>query len=78
MQLIAQLMVQFCIFNGLAGSGMTKDVLPTCAAAWRERRFGRVVALLVIALLVFPVHNGVVRGAYRLLRRPSPKRRAPV
>ena len=78
MQLIAQLMVQFCVFNGLAGSGMTRDVLPTAAAAWRERRFGRVVALLVVALLVFPMHNGVVRGAYRLLRRPSPKRRAPV
>jgi hypothetical protein len=76
--LITLLMVQFCVFNGLAGSGMTKDVLPSTAAAWRERRFGRVAALLGIAVLVFPVHNGVVRGAYRLLRRPSPKRRAPV
>jgi hypothetical protein len=71
-------MIEFCVFNGLAGSGMTKDALPTAAAAWRDRRFGRVAALLVIALLVFPVHNSVVRGAYRLLRRPSPKRRAPV
>ena len=76
--LIAQLMVQFCVFNGLAGSGMARDVLPTTAAAWRERRFGRVAALLMIALLVFPVHNRVVRAAHRLVRRPSPKRRVPV
>jgi hypothetical protein len=76
--LIAQLMIRFCVFNGLAGSGMTKDVLPTAAAAWRERRFGRFAALLVIALLVFPVHNRLVRGVYQLVRRPSPAHGAPV
>jgi glycosyltransferase involved in cell wall biosynthesis len=71
--LIGQLVVQLCVFNGLVGSGIRNDVGANLAAAWAERKFGRVTSLLAMAVLVFPVQNRLVRGAYRLVR---PQKRA--
>lgn len=74
--LIVQLVIQLCVFNGLVGSGIRNDVRPNMAAAWTDRRLGRLGALIVMAALVFPLHNRLVRGAYRLMRpkKPSQKR----
>src|SRR5260370_29766057 len=70
--LIVQLVFQICVFNGIVGMGIRKDVGPNLRAAWKERRFGRFAALLVMAALVFPVQNRVVRGGYRLVRPRTP------
>ncbi len=56
------------------GMGIRKDVGPNLSAAWKERRFGRFAALIVMAALVFPVQNRLVRGGYRLVR---PRKRTP-
>jgi glycosyltransferase involved in cell wall biosynthesis len=74
--LIAQLVVQLCIFNGLVGSGIRNDVGRNLRAAWSDRRFGRVAALIVMGALVLPVQNRLVRAAYRRVRPKSdtPKR----
>ena len=69
--LIVQLIVQLCVFNGLVGSGIRSDVGPNLRAAWAGRRFGRFVALITLAVLVLPVHNRLVRGAYRAVRPPK-------
>jgi len=74
MALIAQLVFQLCVFNGLVGLGIRKDVGANLSAAWNDRRFGRFAALIVVAALVFPVQNRVVRGGYRLVR---PRKRTP-
>jgi glycosyltransferase involved in cell wall biosynthesis len=66
--LIAQLVFQLCVLNGLVGLGIRNDVGPNIAAAWADRRFGRVTALIGMAMLVFAIQNGLVRGAYRLVR----------
>jgi hypothetical protein len=72
--LAVQLVFQFCVFNGLVGLGIRKDVGMNLSAAWNERRFGRFAALLVMAALVFPIQNRLVRGGYRLMR---PRKRTP-
>ena len=73
--LIVQLIMQFCVFNGPVGSSIRKDVMSNVTAAWRDRRPGRLAALLVIAAMVFAVQNPVGRGGYHLLRRlRSPQR----
>src|SRR5260370_39882972 len=69
--LIVQLVFQICVFNGLVGMGIRKDVGPNLRAAWKDRRFGRFAALLVMAAVVFPVQNRLVRGGYRLGRPPK-------
>lgn len=66
--LIGRLVLQLCVFNGMVGLGIRNDVRPNAAAAWKDRRFGRLAALIVMAALVFPVQNRLVRGAYRLVR----------
>jgi len=70
--LIGQLVFQLCVFNGLVGLGIRNDLRPNIAAAWTERRFGRVGALLAMGALVLPVQNRLVRGTYRFVR---PKKR---
>ena len=72
--LVVQLVFQICVFNGLVGMGIRKDVGPNLRAAWEDRRFGRFAALIVMAALVFPVQNRLVRGGYRLVR---PRKRTP-
>ncbi|MHB8590012.1 MAG: glycosyltransferase family 2 protein [Candidatus Dormibacteraceae bacterium] len=76
--LIAQLVVQLCIFNGLVGSGIRNDVRANLAAAWADHRFGRIAAFITMAVLVFPVQNGLVRGAYRHVRPPKRTSETPV
>ncbi len=71
--LVGELLVELCVFNGLVGSGIRNDLRPNLSAAWRDRKFGRVAALISMAMLVFPVQNRLVRGAYRLVR---PRKRA--
>ena len=65
--LLLQLWFELCVLNGLVGSGIVRDAGVNMAAAWRERRFGRWLALLWIALPALPVHNRTVRS---LLGRP--------
>jgi glycosyltransferase involved in cell wall biosynthesis len=72
--LIVELVFEICVFNGLVGMGIRKDVGMNLGAAWKERRFGRFAALIVMAALVFPVQNRLVRGGYRLVR---PRKRTP-
>jgi hypothetical protein len=76
--LATQLVIQLCVFNGLVGSGIRKDVRSNLAAAWADHRFGRVAALISMAALVLPVQNGLVRGAYRHVRPPKPTSETPV
>jgi glycosyltransferase involved in cell wall biosynthesis len=73
--LIGQLVIQLCVFNGLVGSGIRNDIRPNVVAAQAEHRFGRLAALIIMAALVFPVQNRLVRGAYRLVRprKPAPQ-----
>jgi len=72
--LIVQLVFQICVFNGLVGLGIRKDLGTNLTAAWNERRIGRFAALVAMAALVFPVQNRLVRGGYRLVR---PRKRTP-
>jgi glycosyltransferase involved in cell wall biosynthesis len=72
--LMVQLVFELCVFNGLVGLGIRKDAGRNLRAAWNERRFGRFAALIVMAALVFPVQNRLVRGGYRLVR---PRKRTP-
>ena len=72
--LIVQLVFQLCVFNGLVGLGIRKDVGTNLTAAWNQRRIGRFAALVAMAALVFPVQNRLVRGGYRLVR---PRKRTP-
>jgi hypothetical protein len=72
--LIGQLTVQLCAFNGLVGSGIRNDVGANLRAAWSGRRVGRLAMLIVMAALVLPVQNRLVRGAYRRVR-PKDERR---
>ena len=73
--LIGQLMVQLCVFNGLVGLGIRNDVGANLRASWASRRFGRFAALIVMAALVFPVQNPVLRGAIRLMRPKRDRRK---
>jgi hypothetical protein len=66
--LICLLLIQLCVFNGLVGSGIRANVLPSASAAWAERRRARFAVLMVMAALVFPVQNRLVRSAFRLVR----------
>jgi len=75
--LICQLVIQLCVFNGLVGLGIRNELRPNFAAASADRSFRRLAALTVMAMLVLPVQNRLVRGAYRLMRprkRPSQMR----
>jgi glycosyltransferase involved in cell wall biosynthesis len=76
--LIGQLVVQLCVFNGLVGSGIRNDIRPNLAAAWGDRKFARIAALISMAVLVFPVQNRLVRGAYRLFRLQKRTSQTPV
>jgi hypothetical protein len=69
--LLTQLMTQLCVFNGLVGSGIRRDVFRSLRGAWTERRFGRVASLCVMAAVVLPVHNRPVRAVVRMARRPN-------
>jgi len=75
--LVGQLVFQLCVFNGLVGLGIRNELRPNFAAARADRSFRRLAALTVMAMLVLPVQNRLVRGAYRLMRprkRPSQMR----
>jgi hypothetical protein len=50
------------VSNGIVGSGIVRDAGLNMAAAWRSRSFGRWLALLLIAVPAFPVHNRAVRS----------------
>jgi glycosyltransferase involved in cell wall biosynthesis len=76
--LIGQLLVQLCVFNGLVGSGIRANVLPSAGAAWAERRWAAFALLVVMAALVFPVQNRLVRRAYRLVRPQKRTSQMPV
>jgi glycosyltransferase involved in cell wall biosynthesis len=76
--LIGHLVIQLCVFNGLVGSGIRNDVRPNMLVAWAGRRVGRLAALIVMAVLVFPVQNRLVRGAYRLVRPQKRTSQTPV
>jgi glycosyltransferase involved in cell wall biosynthesis len=64
--LVAQLFLQLCVFNGLVGSGVRRDVVANIRST---RSPGRIVALALMAAVVFPVHNRFVRSVVR--RRPQ-------
>ena len=72
------LLFQLCVFNGLVGSGIRANVVSSARAAWRERRWARFAVLLAMAALVFPVQNGLVRRAYRLVRPQKRTSQMPV
>jgi glycosyltransferase involved in cell wall biosynthesis len=76
--LAALLLAQLCVFNGLVGSGIRANVLPSAGAAWAERRWARFAVLVLMAALVFPVQNRLVRGAYRLVRPQKRTSQMPV
>src|SRR4029077_1343499 len=76
--LIVQLVFELCVFNGLVGLGIRKDVGTNLTAAWNERRIGRFAALVLMAALVFPVQNRLVRGGYRLIRPRKRTSQTPV
>jgi len=65
--LLLQLWFELCVLNGLVGSGIARDAGVNMAAAWRGRRLGRWLALLLIAVPAFPIHNRAVRS---LIGRP--------
>lgn len=65
--LVVQLFVQLCVFNGLVGAGIRRDVFANMRAA---RRPGRLLALGVMAIAVLPVQNRLVRSVVRRARRP--------
>lgn len=67
--LLMRLWFRLCSLNGLVGSGIVRDVGANLREAWTKRRFGRVVALCLIALAALPVQNSLVRS---LLRRGRP------
>ena len=69
--LAVQLFVQLCIFNGLVGSGIRRDVFANMRAA---RRPGRMLALAAMAIAVLPVQNRLVRS---VVRRARPRGAAP-
>jgi len=69
--LAVQLFVQLCIFNGLVGSGIRRDVFANMRAA---RRPGRLLALAAMAIAVLPVQNRLVRS---VVRRARPRGAAP-
>ena len=69
--LVGQLFVQLCVFNGVVGSGIRRDVFANMRAA---RRPGRVLALAVMAIAVLPVQNRLVRS---MVRRARPHGAAP-
>src|SRR5487761_1117375 len=75
--LMVELVIRLCVFNGLAGAGVRRDVRASMAQAWADRRVGRVAALLVLAALVFPAQNRLGRGGYRLVRRLQRARQEP-
>ena len=76
--LIVQLLIQICVLNGLVGSGIRANVVPSAGAAWADRRWIRFAVLVVMAALVFPVQNRLVRGAYRLVRPQKRTSQMPV
>jgi len=67
--LMLEFLVRFCIVNGQTGAGMRKDALPTAARFWSGRRYGRAVALVLLAALVVPVQTRLGRSSYNLVRR---------
>jgi glycosyltransferase involved in cell wall biosynthesis len=76
-ELMLEFLVRFCILNGQTGAGMRKDALPTAAGFWSERRYGKAVALVLLAAVVVPVQTRLGRGSYNLIRRLARTRHSP-
>ena len=67
--LAVQLMIQMCVFNGIVGSGIRKELGRSFGEAWSGRRWGRLAVLVLMAAMVLPVHNRLVRSVVRTARR---------
>jgi hypothetical protein len=65
----ADFMLHFCLLNVAVAAGIRLDVTRTMRRALSQRAWGRLAVLLAIGALVYPVHNRVARGLYRLSKR---------
>jgi hypothetical protein len=65
----AGFMINFCLLNVMVAAGIRTDVTQTIKRAAAQKAWGRLAVLLAIGALVYPVHNRVTRGAFRLVKR---------
>jgi hypothetical protein len=64
-----EFMIHFCLLNVAVAAGIRLDLTHTMRRAWSQRAWGRLAVLVAIGALVYPVHNRVTRGLYRLAKR---------
>ena len=74
MALSLSLALRMCVANGLVGSGVLHDARANARTALAGRRYGRLIAIGLLAALAFPLHNRAgraVRNAIRGQRRAT-------
>jgi Glycosyl transferase family 2 len=63
--LSAEFMLHFCLLNVPLAAGIRRDLTSSIRQAWSLRAWGRLVVLVSVGLLVYPVHNQLARSVYR-------------
>jgi len=72
--LSAVLIYRFVIVNLAVQAGVRNDIGATIKHSVRHPGIGRLAVLLMLAALVYPLHNRLTRAIYRLGRRLTNKR----
>ena len=67
--LSAVLIYRFVIVNLAVQAGVRNDIGATIKHSFRHAGIGRLAVLLMLAALVYPLHNRLTRAVYRLGRR---------
>jgi glycosyltransferase involved in cell wall biosynthesis len=72
-----EFLIRYCVLNLAAAAGIRRDLTHTIGHAWSQRNWGRMIVLIGIGILVYPIQNRVGRSVYRAVRRllggPRPK-----
>jgi glycosyltransferase involved in cell wall biosynthesis len=66
--LVMSFLVNCCTLNHYLGNAIRSDLTPCTRTALREKRFGRVAALLLIGTFIYPTYNRLTRALYRWVR----------
>jgi glycosyltransferase involved in cell wall biosynthesis len=66
--LVMSFLLNCCVLNHYLGNAIRSDLTPSTRTALHEKRLGRLAALVLIGIFIYPSYNRLTRALYRWVR----------